>query len=63
MTKERIYEELQELQVKMRSIAESMMQYEDGWQMHAKQMLGAAKMIDDWLEGIEKEMEVDNDDK
>jgi len=37
-----------------------MIQYEDWWQMHAKQMLGAADMIDDWLEGIEEEIEDDD---
>ncbi len=53
MTKERIYEELQELQAKMYSVAERMMQHKEApWLRHGVELHRAADIVNDWLEGI-----------
>jgi hypothetical protein len=63
MDKKQIREELQKLQVKMRSIAECMMWYKkEHWLRHGVELSHAANVIDNWLEGIEEEMEAKNVD-
>ena len=64
MTKKQIIKkQLEELQTQMFLISKSMENTKDSlWVQHGAELHGAALMIDDWLEGIEKEMEVENDD-
>ena len=62
MTKKQIIKkQLEELQTQMFLISKSMENNKDSvWLQHGAELHGAALMIDDWLEGIQEEIEDDD---